>query len=64
MERLRRLHILKGETMTEADPNDYENRCNVILTLWMDNILTDSEYHKIRDKLDKFEEERRKTLSR
>lgn len=50
--------------MTEADPNDYENRCNVILTLWMDNILTDSEYHKIRDKLDKFEEERRKTLSR
>ena len=49
--------------MKEADPSDYENRCNVISTLWMDNILTDSEYHKIREKLDKFEAERRKDLS-
>lgn len=48
--------------MTEVDPTDYETRCNVISTLWMDNILTDSEYYKIREKLDKFEAERRKAL--
>lgn len=43
----------------EIDPNDYETRCNVISTLWMDNILTDKRYYSIRDKLDKFEAERR-----
>ena len=52
----------KGINMKEADPNDYETRCNVILTLWMDNILTDKQYYAIREKLDKFEEERRKSL--
>lgn len=49
--------------MEEVDPNDYESRCNILLSMWMDDILTDSEYHKIRDKLDKFEAERRKGLS-
>lgn len=49
--------------MKEADPNDYETRCNVLLSMWMDNILTDGEYNKIREKLDKYEAEKRKTLS-
>lgn len=48
--------------MTEINLNDYETRCNILLSMRMDGILTDSEYFKIRDKLDKYEEERRKGL--
>ena len=48
--------------MTEIDLNDYETRCNILSSMRMDGILTDSEYFKIRDKLDKYEEERRKSL--
>ena len=48
--------------MKEADPNDYENRCNILLSMWMDDVLTDEEYYKIRAKLDKYEEEKRKAL--
>jgi hypothetical protein len=48
----------------EIDPNDYETRCNILLSMWMDNILTDKQYYEIRAKLDKFEAERRKGLSR
>lgn len=47
---------------TEIDLNDYETRCNVLLSMRMDGILTDSEYFKIRDKLDEHETERRKSL--
>jgi hypothetical protein len=53
----------KGINM-EIDPNDYETRCNILLSMWMDNILTDKQYYEIRAKLDKFEAERRKGLSR
>ena len=54
-------HTTNTQNM-EIDPNDYETRCNVISTLWMDNILTDKQYYEIREKLDKFEAERRKAL--
>lgn len=48
------------ENMTEINLNDYETRCNILLSMRMDGILPESEYFKIREKLDKFEEERRK----
>lgn len=47
--------------MAEVDINDYQTRCDVLLSMWMDNILTDKEYYKIRDKLDKHEADRRKS---
>ena len=46
--------------MTEVDPNNYQTRRDILLSMWMDNILTDKQYYEICDKLDKFEEERRK----
>lgn len=44
----------------EIDPNDYQTRRDILLSMWMDNILTDKQYYSIREKLDRFEAERRK----
>jgi hypothetical protein len=37
----------------EFDPNNYNNRADVLLSMWMDNILTDGEYYLIMNKLNK-----------
>lgn len=39
--------------MDEGKPISYVDCANVLLKLWMENILTDSEYHRISDKLEK-----------
>ena len=43
--------IVEQAEPVEFDLNDYHNRANVLLSLWMDNILTDSEYNRIMDRL-------------
>ena len=37
--------------MEEVKPIGYTDCSNALLKLWMENILTDSEYNKIMDKL-------------
>ena len=38
---------------TEVKPIDYEQCANAMLMMWIDNILTDGEYNRIMDKLNK-----------
>lgn len=35
----------------DFDPKDYHARSDVLLSLWIDNILTDGEYNRIMDGL-------------
>ena len=37
----------------------YDDCANAMLKMWMDNVLTDGEYNRIMDKLNKFDAERR-----
>lgn len=43
----------------EIKPISYEYCANAMLKMWMDNVLTDGEYNRIMDKLNKFDTERR-----
>ena len=45
--------------MEEVKPIDYEVCANAMLKMWMENILTDSEYYHIMDKLNKAHNEKR-----
>lgn len=38
---------------TEVKPIDYKQCADAMLMLWIDNILTDGEYNRIMDKLNK-----------
>lgn len=51
--------LMEDAEPVEFDPNDYENRRSVLLSLWLDNILTDKQYFSTVDKVDKYEEKRR-----
>ena len=44
----------------EIKPIDYQDCANAMMKMWMDNVLTDGEYNRIMDKLNKHEIERRK----
>ena len=44
----------------EIKPIDYQDCVNAMMKMWMDNVLTDSEYNRIMDKLNKHEIKRRK----
>lgn len=54
-ERLRELPSAEPE----IKPISYEDCANAMLMMWMDNVVTDGEYSRIMDKLNKFEVERR-----
>ena len=41
----------------DVKPIDYTDCANALLMLWMEDILTDSEYRKIMDKLNKAHKE-------
>lgn len=43
----------------EVKPIGYQDCANAMLKMWMDNVLTDGEYNRIMDKLNKFDTERR-----
>ena len=43
----------------DVKPISYLDCSNAMLKMWMDNILTDGEYYRIMDKLNKHEIERR-----
>lgn len=43
----------------EAKPIGYQDCANALLKMWMDNILTDREYNRIMDKLNKAYKEKR-----
>lgn len=49
---------LRGDRMKDQ-PISYEDCANALLMMWMENILTDSEYNRIMDRLnaekDKFD---------
>ena len=38
----------------EIKPIDYQDCANVVLRMWMDNVVTDGEYNRIMDKLNAF----------
>ena len=48
----------------EIKPIDYQDCANAMMKMWMDNVLTDGEYNRIMDKLNKHEMERRKADER
>ena len=37
----------------ESNPMSYSDCCAALLQLWIDNVLTDNEYYRIIDKLNK-----------
>lgn len=39
---------------SEIKPIDYQDCANAMLRMWMDNVITDGEYNRIMDKLNKF----------
>ena len=43
--------------MDNLKPIDYEDCANAMLKMWMENILTDAEYNRIMDKLNKAHKE-------
>ena len=43
----------------EVKPIDYRDCADAMLMMWMWNVLTDSEYYRIMDKLNRHETERR-----
>lgn len=43
----------------EIKPIDYRDCANAMLMMWMWNVLTDGEYYRIMDKLNRYETERR-----
>lgn len=43
----------------EAKPIDYRDCAYAMLMMWMWNVLTDGEYYRIMDKLNRYETERR-----
>ena len=43
--------------MEDIKPIDYTDCANAMLKMWMENILTDGEYNKIMDKLNKAHKE-------
>ena len=72
-----RLHQRKGEAreilnsiqqlpsvQSEIKPIDYRDCANAMIKMWIDNVLTDGEYNRIMDKLNKHEMERRKADER
>lgn len=38
----------------EIKPIDYQDCANAMMKMWMDNVLTDGEYNRIMDKLNKY----------
>ena len=49
-------HTVRKKAMNEepkVKPIDYEQCTNAMLMLWIDDILTDGEYNRIMDKLNK-----------
>lgn len=44
----------------EVKPIGYEECANAMLMMWMDNIVTDGEYNRIMDKLNKAHADDRK----
>ena len=47
---------IKAENKSTT-PIDYEDCANAMLKMWMENILTDAEYNRIMDKLNKAHKE-------
>lgn len=45
--------------MDECNPISYVDCANALLKMWMENIMTDGEYNRIMDKLNKAHEEER-----
>ena len=45
--------------MSDEKPIDYQDCSDVLLKLWMENILTDAEYNRIMDKLNKAHREKK-----
>lgn len=45
----------------QIKPITYHDCSNAMMMMWMNKIVTDGEYNKIMDRLNKFEIERRKT---
>lgn len=45
--------------MEDVKPIDYFACADAMLKMWMENVLTDSEYNRIMDKLNKAHEEGR-----
>lgn len=45
--------------MEEVKPIDYSMCADSMLKMWMENVLTDSEYNRIMDRLNKAHEEGR-----
>lgn len=43
--------LKERKTKEEITPISYSDCCNALLRMWMDNVLTDSEYNRIMDKL-------------
>ena len=39
--------------MENVKPIDYQDCANAMLKMWMENILTDGEYNRIMDRLNK-----------
>ena len=39
--------------MDEVKPIDYQTCADAMLKMWMENVLTDGEYNRIMDKLNK-----------
>ena len=45
--------------MENVKPIDYRDCANAMMKMWMENVLTDSEYNLIMDKLNKAHKEGR-----
>ena len=53
-----RIGVKKGlSTESEPRPISYLDCSNAMLKMWMDNVVTDGEYNRIMDKLNKKHEE-------
>ena len=39
--------------LSDIKPIDYQDCCNAMLRMWMDNVVTDGEYNRIMDRLNK-----------
>ena len=55
-------HLLKLKELEAPKEISYEDCANAMLKMWIDNVLTDYEYYKIMDGLNKQEIERRSDI--
>lgn len=62
----RRCCLLNGELVFSTEPVpvspiEYQQKIDALLKMWMDDELTDGEYYKIMDRLNKIEKQRGET---